>query len=224
MKKSILIGTFSLLMIGSAVAQSKKAIITTTQGTIELVLYDSTPLHSNNFIKLAEDGFYDSLLFHRVIPEFMIQGGDPDSKHAKPGTPLGGGSAGERIPAEFRPELFHRRGALAAARDNNPEKASSGCQFYIVVGKTYTDADLDNLEGRTGVKYTKSQRNVYKDRGGTPFLDQNYTVFGQVIRGMDVVEKIVSVKRDGMDRPNEDQRILNVKIKKTNKKDKRLLP
>ncbi len=224
MKKSILIGIVSLLSYNFTMAQSQKAVITTTQGDIELIFYDNTPLHRDNFIKLAKDGFYDSLLFHRVIPEFMIQGGDPDSKNAKPGTPLGGGSIGDRVPAEFRPELYHRKGALAAARDNNPEKASSSCQFYIVVGKTLTDAELDNLESRTGVKYPVEHRQVYKTEGGTPFLDQGYTVYGQVIRGIDVVEKIVVAKRNQMDRPDEDQRILKVKITKAKKKDKKLLP
>ena len=224
MKRIILAGLVSLIIVNFASAQKYKALISTTQGDIELILFDQTPLHRDNFIKLSKEGVYDSLLFHRVIPEFMIQGGDPESKNAKPGAPLGGGSVGDRIPAEFIEGIYHRRGALAAARDNNPEKASSSCQFYIVVGKKLTDAELENIENRTGIKYTPEQKEVYKTVGGTPFLDGNYTVYGQVIKGMDVVEKIISVQRNKMDRPDEDQRILKVTISKAKKKDRKLLP
>ena len=170
--------------------------IVTDSGTMIVKLYDSTPLHRDNFVKLVKQGFYDSLLFHRVIPGFMIQGGDPQSKNAPAGTMLGnGGSDMQRIPAEFRTSLIHKRGALAAARDGNPEKASSACQFYIVQGKKLTDPEL---EGRN---YTEEQKNIYKTEGGTPFLDQNYTVFGEVESGMEVIDKIASVKKDQADRP-----------------------
>jgi len=176
--------------------------ITTDSGVIVVKLSDSTPLHRDNFVKLVKQGFYDSLLFHRVIPQFMIQGGDPTSKNAPAGNMLGnGGGDMTRIPAEFHPSLFHKKGALAAARDGNPEKASSACQFYIVEGKTFTDAELDMMETRLGRKYTAEQRNIYKTIGGTPFLDNNYTVYGEVISGLDVIHKIVTAQRDASDRP-----------------------
>ncbi len=181
---------------------SVKVKITTDSGVIMLKLYDSTPLHRDNFVKLIKQGFYDSLLFHRVIPEFMIQGGDPLSKNAAPGTMLGmGGGDMQRIPAEFKGTYFHKKGALAAARDNNPEKASSACQFYIVEGKKFSDDDLDAMEQQGGIKFTADQRTYYKTIGGTPFLDQNYTVFGETISGMDVITKIAHASADGSNRP-----------------------
>lgn len=186
----------------------------TDQGVIEGILYNNTPLHSDNFRKLAKKGFYNGLLFHRVIPDFMIQGGDPDSKNAKDGQQLGDGDVGYRIPAEFKYEYFHKRGALAAARDDNPKKESSGCQFYIVDGKTYTEADLKKVEQRFDRKIPDTQKQIYKSVGGAPFLDGNYTVFGEVTSGMDVVEKIVNQKRNSSDRPQVDQHIKSVKIKK----------
>lgn len=206
--------------MGLSFAQQYKAIMTTSEGVIEIELFDNTPLHTKNFVDLAEQGFYDSLLFHRVIPEFMIQGGDPTSKNAAPGAMLGSGSHGERIPAEFNKENFHQRGALAAARDNNPAKASSGCQFYIVVGKKMTADELNMMEQRLGIKYTEEQRKIYMEQGGTPFLDQNYTVYGQVLSGMEAVDKIVAAKRNGADRPDENKYILKVEILEKNKKGK----
>lgn len=214
MKRIFLSLTLMLTLTLMAVAQKYRAIITTQYGKIELMLYNNTPKHRDNFVKLAKKHFYDGTLFHRVIPEFMIQGGDPDSKTAKPGQMLGNGDAGYTIPAEFRSEYYHKRGALAAARDNNPQKASSGCQFYIVVGKKFTDAELDQIEKRNGMKYTPEQREVYKTIGGTPHLDDNYTVYGEVTRGMDIVDKIVSAPRDANDRPKEDQKMLKVRVKK----------
>src|SRR3546814_12587 len=148
-------------------------------------------------LKLIRDGFYDSLLFHRVIEEFMIQGGDPDSRDAAPGERLGEGEApGPRIQAEFRDSLFHKKGVIAAARDNNPEKASSNCQFYIVQGQVFTDQQLDQLENTRlgGRKIPAWQREVYKTTGGTPHLDQSYTVFGEVVRGMTLVDDIAAVE------------------------------
>ena len=184
------------------VDHSMKVRIITDSGTMIVKLYDSTPLHRDNFVKLVQEHFYDSLLFHRVIREFMIQGGDPTSKNAPAGTMLGnGGDNMARIPAEFRPSLFHKRGVLAAARDGNPEKASSPCQFYIVQGKKYSDADLSMMEQRMGRKFSPEQRKAYMEAGGTPFLDQNYTVFGEVISGLDVIDKIASVPKDQADRP-----------------------
>lgn len=188
--------------------KSIRVKIVTDSGTLIVKLYDSTPLHRDNFVKLVKNGFYDSLMFHRVIPEFMIQGGDPLSKNAPSGTALGmGGGDMERIPAEFHPSLIHKKGALAAARDGNPQKASSACQFYLVEGKKSTDAELDMMESRKGMKWTPEQRNVYKTIGGTPFLDQDYTVFGEVESGLDVIQKIVSVPRDGNNRPLGDVRM-----------------
>jgi cyclophilin family peptidyl-prolyl cis-trans isomerase len=182
--------------------------LTTDSGVIVLRLYDSTPLHRDNFVKLVEAHFYDSLIFHRVIQNFMIQGGDPQSKNAEPGMMLGnGGGDMERIPAEFRPTLFHKKGVLAAARDGNPEKASSACQFYIVQGKKYTDAELNMMEVQMTRKFSKAQRLAYKTKGGTPFLDMGYTVFGEVESGLQVVDKIAGVPKDGSDRPLGDVRM-----------------
>jgi peptidyl-prolyl cis-trans isomerase B (cyclophilin B) len=181
--------------------------VTTDSGTMVIRLYDSTPLHRDNFIKLVQEGFYDSLLFHRVIRNFMIQGGDPTSKSADSSAMLGSGEVpGEHIPAEFRNNLIHKKGVLAAARDNNPEKASSNCQFYIVEGQKYNDTTLNEMEcavrqNNPGFTYTTDQRSAYKTIGGTPFLDQNYTVFGEVIKGLDVIDKIASVPCNPNDRP-----------------------
>lgn len=189
----------------SIAVEEQMVSISTAYGDIVLKLYNETPLHRDNFIKLVQQGFYDSTLFHRVIQGFMIQGGDPDSKTAPAGAMLGNGDLGYTIPAEFRPNLFHKKGALAAARmgdDVNPNKESSACQFYIVQGQTFTDAQLDQMQGRSGI-ISPSRRAVYKTLGGTPFLDGSYTVFGEVVSGLDVVDKIAAVKKDQMDRPIE---------------------
>jgi peptidyl-prolyl cis-trans isomerase B (cyclophilin B) len=187
-------------------------LIETNVGNIKLKLYNETPLHKANFIKIVEDGVLDSTLFHRVIPEFMIQGGDPQSKNAAPGQPLGMGGLNYRVPAEFNKNIIHKKGALAAARDGNPEKASSSTQFYIVVGKTFTDSELDILGNRTGNSWTAEQRTIYKEIGGTPMLDMQYTVFGETVEGQDIVDKIVMAPRDPRDRPNTDIRMLKVSI------------
>ncbi len=181
--------------------------VSTDFGDMVLKLYNKTPKHRDNFIKLVNEHFYDSLLFHRVIANFMIQGGDPKSKNAQPGEMLGNGDVGYRIPAEFDSTLVHKKGTLCAARDNNPEKASSGCQFYIVQGKPVSDAELDNLSQRNGFKYTPAQRMTYKMNGGTPFLDNNYTVFGEVESGIEVVDKIAAVQKGAADRPLADVRM-----------------
>jgi cyclophilin family peptidyl-prolyl cis-trans isomerase len=181
--------------------------ITTDMGEIVVRLYNKTPQHRDNFIKLVNDHFYDSLLFHRVINTFMIQGGDPKSKTAMPGEMLGAGDVGYTIPAEFDPTLFHKKGALCAARTDNPAKASSGCQFYIVQGKPSNDLELDNLQMRSGFKYTAAQRMTYKMKGGTPFLDMNYTVFGEVETGLEVVDKIAAAPADQGNRPISDIRM-----------------
>ena len=175
--------------------------ITTDLGIIIVKLSDKTPKHRDNFVKLVKEHFYDSLLFHRVINSFVIQGGDPKSKNARPGILLGSGEVGYKIPAEFDTTLYHKKGALAAARDNNPEKASSGCQFYIVEGKKYNNSELDIIETRNNIKFSPAKRMTYKINGGTPALDMNYTVFGEVETGMEVVDEIAARPTDGNNRP-----------------------
>lgn len=190
--------------------QSHYLELTTPYGSSIIRLYDETPLHRDNMLRLVREGFYDSLLFHRVIADFMIQGGDPDSRNAGPGQRLGSGEApGPRIPAEFRDSLFHKKGVLAAARDNNPEKASSNCQFYLVQGQVFTDEQLDQLEQTRlgGRQIPEWQREVYTTVGGTPHLDQSYTVFGEVVRGLEVVDKIAVLETDSFDRPRDDVRM-----------------
>lgn len=184
--------------------------IGTAKGNMVFVLSDKTPRHKQNFVTLAKEGFYDGLLFHRVIENFMIQGGDPGSKEAPAGVPLGSGTHGERIPAEFDPALFHKHGALAAARDNNPEKASSGCQFYIVQGKKWTETELEKQLARAARKPSQAQKSVYLKEGGVPHLDGNYTVFGEVIGGAGVIDQLASVATDERDRPEEN---LAMKVK-----------
>ncbi|MFK7757160.1 MAG: peptidylprolyl isomerase [Flavobacteriales bacterium] len=184
----------------------EKVLIRTSKGNMTVLLYNETPLHQANFLKLVNDGYYDSLLFHRVIKGFMVQGGDPKSKGAKSNDRLGSGNVGYTIPAEFNPSLIHKKGALAAARTNNPKKESSGCQYYIVQGKKSTDAELDRQQltiqrVNPDFKYTDAQRETYKSIGGTPFLDMNYTVFGEVIEGLDVIDKIALEPTAPGDRP-----------------------
>lgn len=242
--------------------------IETTEGNMKVLLYGDTPRHRDNFVKLVNSGFYDGVLFHRVINEFMIQTGDPDSKDAAPGAMLGAGDPGYTIEAEFvYPRHFHKKGALAAARtgDNvNPERRSSGSQFYIVTGKAYTPAQLDQMQhqmvmmqqqdifrrltqehrdtimslrranDRTGLqtlqdelvamtekeasanpaKFTDEQREAYTTTGGTPHLDGQYTVFGEVIEGMDVVDKIQKTPTGSADRPVNDVRIIKMTVEK----------
>jgi len=181
--------------------------IKTTEGDMIVKLYDETPKHRDNFIKLANEGYYDSLLFHRVIKGFMVQGGDPKSKAAKRGAPLGSSGPGYTIEAEFREGLAHVKGALAAARvggPSNPDKDSSGSQYYIVHGKDVTEADLKRFESRNGITYPPDIKELYLERGGTPFLDQDYTVFGIVIEGIDVIDKIAANETGKSDRPVED--------------------
>jgi len=192
----------------------------TSKGTIVVRLSDSTPLHRNNFLKLVKQHYYDSILFHRVIANFMIQAGDPNSKHAKPSERLGGGSPNYTVPAEIRPTLFHEKGVIAAARTGdevNPQKASSGSQFYIVQGKIFTDAGLDSVETYRlkGRKIPADQRQVYKTIGGTPHLDQNYTVFGRVVKGMDVLDSIAFTPTNRQtDRPLTDVKIIKARLVK----------
>lgn len=203
--KTFLIVFLSFITLSSFAAKQNDTYvkIETNYGTVYIKLYNETPKHRSNFIKLATEGTLDSTLFHRVIQEFMIQGGDVTSKTAKPGDQLGSGDVGYTIPAEFSGSLFHKRGVLSAARDNNPAKASSGSQFYIVQGKKYTDIELDGLEKNRleNRKFTAEQREVYKKIGGAPFLDGAYTVFGEVVKGMQMVDNICTVKVDRNDRP-----------------------
>jgi cyclophilin family peptidyl-prolyl cis-trans isomerase len=202
--------TFALLLTTiTAFARGPKnqyVRIRTSYGECIIRLYNETPKHRDNFIKLAKSGFYNGTLFHRVIQNFMIQGGDPDSKDPKkatPGAELGNGDVGYTVPAEFKDSLFHKRGVLAAARDDNPQKASSGCQFYIVEGKRLTSGKLDTLEQTRlkGRKIPVWQRDYYTSVGGVPHLDQNYTVYGEVVMGLDMVDRIAAVKKDERNRP-----------------------
>lgn len=272
-KKKIMYKPFIFLLLvffsfGFSATSPKNpiVIIKTKYGIIKIKLYDETPKHRDNFIKLIKEQYYNSLLFHRVINSFMIQGGDPDSKHAQPGQMLGNGGPNYTIPAEFVPTLYHKRGALAAARESdqvNPTKASSGSQFYIVQGKVFTNDELNYLEQKINgnkknqllgqmmntpeyawmktkldsmiksgnpnavqdfiketnaitekelikvgkYQFTPEQRKLYTTIGGAPHLDGAYTVFGEVIEGMNVVDSIASVNRDKNDRPIEDIRM-----------------
>lgn len=183
-----------------------KVRIETPYGDMVVKLYDETPKHRDNFIKLVQEGFYDNLLFHRVIENFMIQGGDPDSKGAPAGKMLGMGDVGYTVPAEFVKGLYHKKGALSAARQGdavNPAKASSGCQFYIVQGQVYPQEMFAMFESR-GLKLNEEQKQLYGTVGGTPHLDGDYTVFGEVIEGLDIIDKIAAVQTDRADRPVED--------------------
>ena len=280
MKKLVLL-LFVCLMAGNLFARPQKdpiVLISTTYGDIKVRLFHQTPLHTRNFVKLAKKGYFNETLFHRVIKNFMIQGGDPDSKTAKPGQLLGDGGPKYTIPFEYNPTLFHKKGMLAAARegdDVNPLRASSASQFYIVVGKVFDDAGLEKVEKRINtsqktnlmynyiaadqvlqerlaglkkndtVAYNKqmkqlslmadslykmkklyvipeAEREVYKTIGGTPHLDASYSIFGEVVEGMDVVEKISLTATDKNDRPLENivmkVRVLKRKeIKKQNK-------
>ena len=181
------------------------ALIETDYGNMKVLLYDDTPKHKENFIKLAKEGFFDDLLFHRVINGFMIQGGDPDSRGASAGQMLGGGGPGYLIDAEIGSPHF--KGSLAAARTggpSNPEKKSSGSQFYVVQGIPQTDAQLDNMERYKNIKYTDAQRALYKELGGRPDLDQDYTVFGEVVEGLEIIDEIAKVPTGASDRPQQD--------------------
>jgi len=264
---------FSVLMVVLGIklpaqTHSKETIlISTSYGNMKIKLFEETPLHKKNFLKLVKQGFYDSLLFHRVINSFMIQGGDPDSKRANDTILLGNGDVGYWVPAEFNPKICHKKGVLAAARegdDINSKKESSGCQFYIVMGKKYDSLALQKAELRVNRElvqkinylvgfggkspalkayynrlyaqgkedslkmatkqltdevskaeyaktkhytWTAAQRKTYATVGGTPHLDNNYTAFGEVIEGLEVIDKIAGVKTDKNDRPKENIRM-----------------
>lgn len=201
--------TFLCLSIYAAKPEYTYVRLSINNSTCVVRLSNLTPKHRDNFIKLIQEGAYDSTLFHRVIKDFMIQGGDPDSKNAALGILLGEGDLGYTIPAEFSDSLFHKKGALAAARDNNPEKASNATQFYLVQGKKYTAKELDRIEELKleGRKIPARQRKVYETLGGTPFLDHNYTVFGEIVKGIDLVDSIAGLPVDSNDRPLQNQTI-----------------
>ena len=215
MRKLIFALSMIVILSFSANAQNTSVKISTSMGDMVIELYDGTPQHRDNFIKLVKDSFYEGLLFHRVMNNFMIQGGDPNSKEASAGTALGNGGPGYTVEAEFSTKYYHKKGALAAARqgDNvNPEKRSSGSQFYIAQGQVYTDLQLDTFESRMGITFTKEQRDDYCTIGGTPHLDGAYTVFGELTEGMDVLDKIAKVKVDSRNRPVTDVKILSIEI------------
>jgi peptidyl-prolyl cis-trans isomerase B (cyclophilin B) len=197
---------------------NKDVEMVTTKGTLVIRLSDSTPLHRNNFIKLVNQHYYDGILFHRVMSQFMVQAGDPKSKTAKPGEALGQGSPGYSIPAEMRPYLFHKKGALAAARtpdEINPTRESNGSQFYLVHGRVYSEEELNSVETRlNGYKIPEAHREVYKTLGGTPSLDQKYTVFGEVVKGISVIDSIAAVTTGERNRPVEDVRIIKATLVK----------
>lgn len=215
--KKLLTLLLSLCFVASFAAKPKNQYvkITTSKGEVIVKLYNETPLHRDNFLKLAKEGFYNGTIFHRVIKEFMIQGGDPDSKNATPEATLGSGGLKYTIPAEFRDSLFHKKGVLAAARDNNPEKASSSSQFYIVQGKVLTDSALNVIEkNRLKHKIPDYQREVYKTLGGVPHLDRNYTVYGEVVKGLEMVDNIAAMPTGNANRPNEDVKMTVTILKK----------
>ena len=217
MKKIISLSVILLMFAGFGFSQSTKVIIETTKGTVTVMLYDETPVHRDNFIKLAESGFYEGVLFHRVINSFMIQGGDPESKDAPEGKALGNGGPGYTLPAEIVPKYFHKKGALAAARtgdQTNPQRRSSGSQFYIVQGKTYTDMQMDSMERQMFTTFSDAQRDAYATVGGVPHLDAQYTVFGEVIEGLEIVDLIAGVETGKNDRPVEDVKVIKMTVVK----------
>jgi len=248
-----------------SVNKEQLVLIETSQGNMKIKLYNETPLHRDNFIKLVNGSYYNGLLFHRIINEFMIQAGDPDSRNANPGEALGNGGPGYTVAAEFNPNLFHKKGAIAAARMGdqvNPEKRSSGSQFYLVQGKKFTSSELDHVEQRINdmlkqavffgfiknerekaiangeepdmaaiqqsaslqaaekfdsmrvYKIPETQREIYMNLGGVPHLDQNYTVFGEVVEGLQLIDKIASSDTDSKNRPKQDIKIISMQLVK----------
>ena len=223
-KKVVFVTFFLFLTLGifaqktdtKGVTNNKKSyvLLQTDYGNMKILLYEETPLHRENFIKLVKSGFYDGLLFHRVINGFMIQGGDPESRNAAPGTMLGNGGPGYTIPAEFVPKYFHKKGVIAAAREGdnvNPMKESSGSQFYIVQGRIYNEAIMQKIAAQMNKTFSAEQIKAYGTIGGSPWLDNDYTVFGEVVEGLDVIDKIAAVKCGPNDRPVEDVR-MTIKI------------
>lgn len=216
MKKLLLFCTVLLCQVTFAAKPRYQYVkIGTNKGECIVRLYNETPLHRDNFLKLAKEGYYNGTIFHRVIKDFMIQGGDPDSKNATPEATLGNGGPEYKIPAEFRDSIFHKKGVLAAARDNNPEKASSGSQFYLVQGKVFTDEQLNTVEkNRLKHQIPDYQREVYKTIGGTPHLDRNYTAYGEVVKGIEMIDAIAGVETGNANRPKEDVKMTVTVLKK----------
>ena len=208
----------SMTYIQEALSQTAAhtLLIETSKGNMKCILYEQTPMHADNFIKLVNNRIYNGVLFHRVIKDFMIQTGDPDSKKAPKGTLLGTGGVGYTVPAEFHPDLYHKNGAIAAARQGdqtNPNRESNGSQFYIVQGEVFTDEYLDQMENSGAhIKFTAEQRMVYKAVGGTPHLDYAYTVFGEVIEGFEVIDIIAAEPVDERDRPLDDVKIIKITV------------
>lgn len=208
----------SMTYIQEALSQTAAhtLLIETSKGNMKCILYEQTPMHADNFIKLVNNRIYNGVLFHRVIKDFMIQTGDPDSKKAPKGTLLGTGGVGYTVPAEFHPDLYHKNGAIAAARQGdqtNPNRESNGSQFYIVQGEVFTDEYLDQMENSCAhIKFTAEQRMVYKAVGGTPHLDYAYTVFGEVIEGFEVIDIIAAEPVDERDRPLDDVKIIKITV------------
>jgi peptidyl-prolyl cis-trans isomerase B (cyclophilin B) len=220
--KKLMVLTIALMVgYGQVNAQKSKKVkevlieFETTEGVMLVKLYNQTPLHRDNMVKLVKEGYYDGLLFHRVIKSFMIQGGDPDSKNAKSGQMLGQGGPGYTVPAEIIDSLIHKKGAMAAARMGdqvNPTKASSGSQFYIVQGRPFNENELNSMSARSGIKYNDAQKELYATLGGVPHLDGGYTVFGELVTGFDVLDKIGNTQTGAGDRPVKEMKIIKAKM------------
>ena len=204
----LLFFSFVMLPVSAQDAGKEQLIkIETSVGDMIVKLYNETPAHRDNMIKLIQEGFYQNQLFHRVIKDFMIQGGDPHSSEAEKGQRLGSGGPGYTVPAEFHKDLIHKKGALAAARKGdsvNPEQASSGSQFYLVQGRVLTPQEVDILKQRGVASFNEVSEEIYMTLGGTPHLDGGYTVFGEVIKGLEIIDTIASRQTDAYDRPIED--------------------
>jgi len=192
---------FSALLLFACKEKTYYVEVSTEFGNMVIKLHNETPLHRDNFLVLTKAGYFDDLLFHRVIDGFVIQGGDPDSKNAMANVLLGEGGPNYTVQAEFDDSLYHQKGAVGAARDDNPQKASSASQFYIVQGKTYKKEALHEAKRDENPTYSPQQIKVYKTRGGTPFLDNRYTVFGQLVEGVEVLDEIAALNTDSNDRP-----------------------
>ena len=224
MKRPFFLIAAAILMVSAcnSAPEEPQVLIQTSMGDVKVKLYNETPIHRDNFLKLVDEKFYDGILFHRVINEFMDQFGDPDSKTAEPGAPLGESDAGYTLPAEIVPGKYHKKGALNAARqgnDVNPERESSGSQFCLFMGHVFRPSELDSLVAKVNDGWRKDnplvlsdeQREYYTTVGGSPHLDGEYTVFGEVVEGQEVVDAIAGVPTDSLDRPIQDVRIITMK-------------